>query len=399
MAEARLAAAWRPRPVKTALHQAVLDGRLHQVRLLVSKHAVNVDSKDVFGRTPLMLACLLDNEEQASKMVRIFLKAHAYPNVRDNMARTALSYACMKGREEIVDRLLREDIVDVNTPDNDGNTPLCHASLSGHPSIVSILTNMLIGFGLSVDSRNHLGYTPLLLACKYGHFASAHILLTEGNGSPTLRDNEFFLNAHDWVVRSSELHATFSQQKIYSPLPSNRFSRENTMYRMTRTPVCRHFTPPTHPLGQSLDTALRLPAIFSYFPLDKPLECHLSDGADARLALIKAIEDVLHNPRTRPVSRVTRASSVMTRSSFPATPKLLALNEPDAALMIPDIRTLFKMYSDQYEERVIRDKSLVSSRCVELVVDTREALSSTQPVTIQSLSPEDSTIPTIEIKT
>ena len=58
---------WR-RPVKTAVHQAVLDGRLHQVRLLVSKHGVNVDSKDMFGRTPLMLACLLENEEDGFKV-------------------------------------------------------------------------------------------------------------------------------------------------------------------------------------------------------------------------------------------------------------------------------------------------------------------------------------------
>lgn len=62
------------RLVKTALHQAVLDGRLHQVRLLVAKHGVRVDPKDMHGRTPLMLACMLDNEERALKIAAILLK-------------------------------------------------------------------------------------------------------------------------------------------------------------------------------------------------------------------------------------------------------------------------------------------------------------------------------------
>lgn len=62
------------RLVKTALHQAVLDVRLHQVRLLVGKHGVNVDTRDVFGRTPLMLTCMIDNEDLGFKMASIFLK-------------------------------------------------------------------------------------------------------------------------------------------------------------------------------------------------------------------------------------------------------------------------------------------------------------------------------------
>ena len=62
------------RLIKTALHQAVLDIRLHQVRLLVARHGVSVDSRDMHGRTPLMLACMIDNEEHGFKMAAIFLK-------------------------------------------------------------------------------------------------------------------------------------------------------------------------------------------------------------------------------------------------------------------------------------------------------------------------------------
>ena len=78
------------------------------MRLLVARHGVNVDCRDVFGRTPLMYACLLDDEDHGYKMVKIFMKAGAFINTRDNMGRTAFIYACMKGSGQIVHRLMKE---------------------------------------------------------------------------------------------------------------------------------------------------------------------------------------------------------------------------------------------------------------------------------------------------
>ena len=172
------------RPVKTALHQAVLDCRIHQVRLLVEKHGGNVDARDMYGRTPLMLACLLDNEEYGYRMVKIFMRAGAYINMKDNMNRTALHYACMKGRLDIVIRFLKEDNLDMGMKDNDGHNAMMHAALSGSPHIVSTVLEVMNRFGLHIDERNGLGYTALLLACKFGHYVSAHILLTKGDAQP-----------------------------------------------------------------------------------------------------------------------------------------------------------------------------------------------------------------------
>ena len=288
--------------------------------------------------------------------MRIFLKAGAYPNVRDNMNRTALSYACMKGREDIVQHLMKEDILEVDCPDNDGNTPLAHAALSGNPNIVRELVTLLVRFGNGVDGRNNLGYTPLLLAAKYAHYVSAHILLVQGNASPMLRDNEFFLNATDWVNRSAELQQSLVRQRGRMLPALTTFNRENTLYRQCSSyaPVCRHFTPPSHPLGQSLDSALSLPAVFGYFPVESPAE-QVIEGSDARLVLLGAIAEVTSQPRTRPTSRVS--STGAGRRQYPATPKLLALGgRRSQALMVPDMKTLFKMYSDQYEVRASRER-------------------------------------------
>mgnify|MGYP001608071298 CR=1 FL=1 len=70
---------------------------IFQVKLLVQKHGVNVDSQDKFGRTPMMLACLMENQDLGRKLVKFFLKSGSFINIKDNMGRTALSYACMKG--------------------------------------------------------------------------------------------------------------------------------------------------------------------------------------------------------------------------------------------------------------------------------------------------------------
>ncbi|KAI0217995.1 hypothetical protein LSAT2_030277, partial [Lamellibrachia satsuma] len=279
------------RPVKTALHQAVLDTRLHQVRLLVNKHNVNVDSKDMFGRTPLMLACLLNDEEYGYRMIRIFLRAAAYVNTQDDMGRTALHYACIKGRARAVRRCLKEDLIDVNGSDSDGNTPLMHACMSGHPDIVDMLLEVLVKFGIDMDARNVMGYTPLLIACKYANYVSAHLLLTRGNAQPTLRDNEFFFNAYQWLQRSRDLHDAFARQMAHT-LPAHlppRYARENTIYGLSGRPKCRHVKTPTHPLGKSLDSTLKLPPIFSHFPLENPEEETL-DGSDARQKLMEEID-------------------------------------------------------------------------------------------------------------
>ena len=360
-------AARTKRPIKTALHQAVLDCRIHQVRLLVNKHGGNVDSKDVFGRTPLMLACLIDNQEDGFRMSKIFLKAGAYVNIRDNMQRTALHYACMKGKTRMVQRLVREEAVSINAPDNDGNTPLIHAALSGTPELVRVVVEIINKFGLSVDERNCLGYTALLLACKYGHYVSALTLFQIGRGQPTLRDNEFFLNAMEWVTRSADLHAAFaSTQKSRFEIP--RFTRERSKYRGDRVPsshACHHVKAPSHPLGESLDSALRLPAVFSYVPVENANETYI-DGIGARLLLLKEMDEAFRNPKNKPKARLTMPSfsrvshsTRSERSRYVTTAKILALTSRSHTAMVPDMRTLFTLYSDQHQEKV--DRGVVMS--------------------------------------
>ncbi|XP_005089164.2 serine/threonine-protein phosphatase 6 regulatory ankyrin repeat subunit A [Aplysia californica] len=336
------------RLVKTALHQAVLDERLHQVRLLVDKHGVGIDTKDVHGRTPLMLSCIIDNHELGYRMAYILLKAGAYLNLRDGMGRTALSYACMNGRESCVAVLLKEDVLDINEPDNDGNTPLHHASTCGNPRIVDMLAKAFHKFGLNADKRNNLGYTALLLACKSGHYVSAHLLLTVAKASPALRDGEFHLNATEWAQRSHQIQARLTDRSFLAsapaatprPLAALSFEREDSMYQRPWVPICRlyrvpnpHFSADNFKLP---DILLPPPGIRSELFLD---------GLDARQILLNEIE--LSESKTRPVS--TKAT--LSKWSHPPTAKLRNISQRNApsSASVPDMVTMFKMYCEQYQ--------------------------------------------------
>jgi len=52
---------------------------------------------------------------------------------------------------------------------------------------------------VSVDERDALGYTPLMLALRCGNYPEAAALLSEGQASTTIRDDEYFRTAVEWA--------------------------------------------------------------------------------------------------------------------------------------------------------------------------------------------------------
>lgn len=68
-------------------------------------------------------------------------------------------------------------------------------------SALSAMLVKMVRYGLNVDTRNHLGYTALLLACKAGSYQNALELIRKGQACPYLRDHEFRFSAKDWLLR------------------------------------------------------------------------------------------------------------------------------------------------------------------------------------------------------
>ncbi|XP_071091432.1 ankyrin repeat and SAM domain-containing protein 6-like [Haliotis cracherodii] len=92
-----------------------------------------------------------------------------------------LFIACEQGDVVSVRTLL--DDVEVDSVDDDGNTPLQVAAANGHESVV----RELIMKGAALDKPNVFGWTPLMQACRYGH----------SNVVGTLLQNQADINANN----------------------------------------------------------------------------------------------------------------------------------------------------------------------------------------------------------
>ncbi|XP_059155186.1 ankyrin repeat domain-containing protein 50-like isoform X2 [Physella acuta] len=332
------------RLIKTALHQAVLDERLHQVRLLLTKHGADPDCRDVHGRTALMLTCIIDDSVLGYRMARVLLEAKATANMRDGMGRTALSYACMNGREKLVRLFLKADNIDLTEADSDANTPMHHAVLSGSETIVRILAQAIHKFSVNPDIRNLAGDTPLLRACKYGHYVAAYLTLTIAKASPTLRDQEFQLTTLEWLQREPLVQSRSTDRKYLAsappasprPLASLSFERDESMYSRPWVPVSRLYRVP-NPYHAIEST--RLPEIAKE---KKKAEVPM-DNAEARLRLLQELG--------RLAGKVTgtQDGGPLPRWLHPSTAKLRSRISMSRSSLVPDIVAMFKIYCEQYE--------------------------------------------------
>ncbi|PNF13994.1 hypothetical protein B7P43_G08584 [Cryptotermes secundus] len=108
---------------------------------------------------------------------------------------TPVSYIVSNGLLSMLEAITELPGVDINKPDNEGNTPLHFAAQAGH---VEVLNFMLNKCTVEVDARNAMGFTPLMKAALQGRTKCAKLLLFAG-ASPTLRDTGRGLRAEQWA--------------------------------------------------------------------------------------------------------------------------------------------------------------------------------------------------------
>lgn len=166
--------------------------------MFVVKYNVNVDCKDFYGWIFMMFVCMIE-EEFGYKMVKIFFSVGVFLNLRDVLGRIVLSYVCMNGCVFIVGFILKEDVLDINEVDNDGNILFYYVVSSGNLFIVEMLVDCFVKFGLDIDIRNSFGYIFFFLVLKKGYFVFVYLLFKKGNVLFILCDNEIFFNVIEWV--------------------------------------------------------------------------------------------------------------------------------------------------------------------------------------------------------
>jgi ankyrin repeat protein len=168
------------------LHEAAWDGDVDKVRMLISK-GVDVNSCDRVD--PVIFQRIAGMSDVPDPSLKTSL----------TWATTALHYASEKGHQEVVELLIANG-ANVNTMNNDGQTPLDIAVRRGHKAIVELLQakvadssihmaafvgsleklRSFVQTGADEDARDKNGRTPLLRAITGRHIEAVRFLIEGG---------------------------------------------------------------------------------------------------------------------------------------------------------------------------------------------------------------------------
>ncbi|XP_033119849.1 delta-latroinsectotoxin-Lt1a-like [Anneissia japonica] len=144
---------------------AVNDEDHDTVRKLLEEKA-DPNTRDLFERTPLMRAAVLEESDTRRLIVRCLINHGADINLQDKHKRTALMYIC--GRDDGIDILkivLKACTVDYNTQDEEGDTALMYAIRADNHDGLELLLH-IGGQSIDVDRENNEGLFPLYLAAS-----------------------------------------------------------------------------------------------------------------------------------------------------------------------------------------------------------------------------------------
>eukprot|EP00743_Colponemidia_sp_Colp-15_P006822 GILK01007358.1.p1 GENE.GILK01007358.1~~GILK01007358.1.p1 ORF type:complete len:608 (-),score=137.63 GILK01007358.1:160-1770(-) len=156
------------------LQQAVESGNMDICRFLLDKN-VDVNVRDLTGRTPLMLAIEKANPE----LIRLLIDHGADVNVTDNRLNTALLLAVSLNQLELVSDLLDHKAA-VDAPNERGLRPLHAASCNGYLDVVE----KLLSCGADPMLKRDDGADSLSLAEQAGHLEVMNRLLSHMGRPP-----------------------------------------------------------------------------------------------------------------------------------------------------------------------------------------------------------------------
>ena len=156
---------------KTPLHAAAQGGHVECVRLLLDAGADRTVITES-GETILHSACIGGKQEIVNQVAD---SASTFGD-RDNLGRTPLFDAAENGNAEVVNAIVAKTDPDFSLKCSDGSTYL-HAAAEGG---LKEFAAALIDKGISVNTENMFGLTPLDIATKKGNAEMSQLLKRHG---------------------------------------------------------------------------------------------------------------------------------------------------------------------------------------------------------------------------
>ncbi|XP_071094932.1 serine/threonine-protein phosphatase 6 regulatory ankyrin repeat subunit C-like [Haliotis cracherodii] len=157
----------------TDLVDACEKGDLSRVKSILSDPGANINSMTKGGMTAVMIAAVEGHREVFDLLVR----KGADLSLLDNTDASILHFACEGGNIEIVKYVLTQNIVAINSRDDEGTTPIMIAASNGDNGVFDVLVEA--GADLSLLNNNEDDI--LILACEGENIEIIKYLLTQGN--------------------------------------------------------------------------------------------------------------------------------------------------------------------------------------------------------------------------
>jgi tetratricopeptide (TPR) repeat protein len=139
------------------LHAACEKGDLDSATALLTDQAVDPNSRNPAGVSPLVLAA---GKGRAEVVALLLADARVDPNLCGRRGRGALHGACLKGHAEVVKLLLSDARVDVGVMDDEGRTPLSDATQKGHTQVLRAFAQWLDKTGFAAIAPEGLQPSP-----------------------------------------------------------------------------------------------------------------------------------------------------------------------------------------------------------------------------------------------
>lgn len=125
---------------------------------------------------------------------------HVNVNCKAQYGISPLHLACQRANYPAVKALLESEYIDVSIPDDNQDTPLHEACLSGDQRIVELLLQRMKKENATLLLQNDEKQTPLHVACSEGHTEIVKLILQYGfqqrKDLVTAQDNEFSTPLH-----------------------------------------------------------------------------------------------------------------------------------------------------------------------------------------------------------
>lgn len=169
------------------LINAVKEGRTTQVKMFI-KVGIDVNEVDENGLSGLIHSCFLQDARVRMKICKALVFAGADINKKDNFGRSLLSWACLKGRVEVVRFLLNDPScidLQINVTDKGGNNTLLLSVVSGNLLLVKIIVGVLkdTARASELNKANNAGMRPLIAAFLRGDKLCAQLLVKQAGSS------------------------------------------------------------------------------------------------------------------------------------------------------------------------------------------------------------------------